>query len=188
VESHTSVALCSIVLRKRFGVTAKIAPFRLGEDGVGVGDDWPETLLLIGDKAVTTAMPEGRYPHQLDLGEAWKELTGLPFVYAVWMCRAGEEGLSSVRSACDVLARQIRRNAMRLPWIVAARSAEHGWDRRRASEYLGRLLRYEVGEGEREAVGAFLREAHTLGLVPSDAHRWAPVERAGAQAVASGTD
>ena len=43
-----------------------------------------QSVLLIGDKVVTDAPPEERYPYQMDLGAAWKELTGLPFVYAVW--------------------------------------------------------------------------------------------------------
>ena len=43
--------------------------------------------LLIGDKVVCEE-PRG-LPYQLDLGEAWKELTGLPFVFAAWMARAG---------------------------------------------------------------------------------------------------
>ena len=48
--------------------------------------------LLIGDKVVTDAPPTDRYPHQMDLGEAWKDLTGLPFVYAMWMCRGPRTG------------------------------------------------------------------------------------------------
>ena len=42
-------------------------------------------MLLIGDKVVTRE-PRGM-GFQLDLGAAWKELTGLPFVFAVWMVR-----------------------------------------------------------------------------------------------------
>jgi len=177
-ESHTSVALCSVILSKQFGIRPAVRPFTLDDATEG----WPETVLLIGDKAMTTALPEGRYPHQLDLGEAWKKLTGLPFVYAVWMCRPGEETSRPIRTACDVLERQVRRNAMRLPWIVASRAPEHGWDRQRASDYLGKLLRYEIGAPEREAVAAFLAEAARLALIGSPDHHWAEAP------AAAGTD
>lgn len=43
-----------------------------------------EASLLIGDKAL---MAEKKYKYVLDLGLAWKKLTGLPFVFAVWVCR-----------------------------------------------------------------------------------------------------
>src|SRR5947209_1311751 len=41
--------------------------------------------LLIGDKVVCEEPKE--LPYQLDLGEAWKRMTGLPFVFAAWMAR-----------------------------------------------------------------------------------------------------
>ena len=44
------------------------------------GEGKPQAMLLIGDKVVTASPPATDYPHQLDLGEAWKTLTGLPFV------------------------------------------------------------------------------------------------------------
>src|SRR5665213_4630797 len=56
--------------------------------------------LLIGDKVVCDE-PAG-LPHQLDLGGAWKDLTGLPFVFAAWMARAEtqlRDLLSSLRDA-----------------------------------------------------------------------------------------
>lgn len=38
--------------------------------------------LIIGDRALLMAK---RYPYQYDLAEEWKKLTGLPFVFAVWV-------------------------------------------------------------------------------------------------------
>src|SRR5262249_20813210 len=89
-ESHTSVALAKLVLAQQYG-RGDVELVNFDARSLRAGDDdknWPETLLLIGDKVVTDAPPAERYPHQVDLGEAWKALTGLPFVYAVWMCRA----------------------------------------------------------------------------------------------------
>jgi chorismate dehydratase len=144
----------------------------------GGEDPWPEAVLLIGDKVVTDAPPAERYPHQMDLGAAWKELTGLPFVYAVWMCRAGEEGSAKVRAAAAVLDRARRHNGTRLGWIVEGRAAEKGWPRDLAATYLGEYLHYGVGDAEREAVEKFVRWAGEMGVVGGGGVRWAGGESA----------
>ncbi|MCH7792059.1 MAG: menaquinone biosynthesis protein [Planctomycetes bacterium] len=168
IESHTSVALCRVILERVFGVRPGIEPFDLR-----AGHDWPETILVIGDKAVTLDAPAGRYQHEADLGRSWKDLTGLPFVYATWMCRTDELDTPRVRTAAMVLDRQRRRNATRLGWIVSARASSHGWSREHAGEYLGSVLRYRVGEREREAVARFLDECLALDLLESPSHEWA---------------
>jgi chorismate dehydratase len=38
--------------------------------------------LIIGDRALEK---RNQYPYIYDLGSAWKEMTGLPFVFAVWV-------------------------------------------------------------------------------------------------------
>src|ERR1700728_822162 len=81
-ESHTSVALARIVLGERYG----IHPEFINLPGPNSG---AEAMLLIGDKVVSDE-PSGM-AHQLDLGAAWKELTGMPFVFAVWIARGGVE-------------------------------------------------------------------------------------------------
>ena len=45
-----------------------------------------DAQLAIGDLGLQRA---GRFPYQLDLGFAWKEWTGSPFVYAAWLVREG---------------------------------------------------------------------------------------------------
>ncbi|MFN0134459.1 MAG: menaquinone biosynthetic enzyme MqnA/MqnD family protein [Phycisphaerales bacterium] len=177
-DSHTSVALCRIVLAERYGIVPGIIPFdareRVPVSG-GPTAEWPDALLLIGDKVVTESPPADRYPHQLDLGEAWKELTGLPFVYAAWMCRSDRVGDPAIADAVALLDRQRRRNLARIDWIIDRRAPEHRWPIELARRYLGALLRYELGRREAEAIGEFLQRAARLGVV----------ERARAAAVAS---
>jgi chorismate dehydratase len=176
VESHTSTALCQIVLERLHGTRPEVVDFdareRIERTPSGAAERpteeqaWPETMLLIGDKVVVDAPPDEEYPHQLDLGLAWRHLTGLPMVYAMWMCRAGEAGDRRVQLAADLLDRQRRRNATRLDWIVSRRACEHGWPLERARRYVGSMLRFEVGAREIEAVRVFLEEAARAGLAP----------------------
>lgn len=169
-DSHTSVALARILLDRSFGVRPEVVAFEARDPDWASG---PETVLLIGDKVVTDAPPADRYPHQLDLGDAWKGLTGLPFVYAMWMCRADRAGEQVIATGAAVLDRQRRRNRMRLDWIVARHASAHRWPEDLAREYLGTLLRFEVGEREREAVERFVSEASALGLTERTELVWA---------------
>ena len=78
VESHTSVALVQVLLAERTGRRPAVTPFP------GPSAETPESVLLIGDKVARLAPPASTHPHRVDLGLAWKELTGLPFVFAAW--------------------------------------------------------------------------------------------------------
>ncbi|MGN6366864.1 MAG: menaquinone biosynthetic enzyme MqnA/MqnD family protein, partial [Phycisphaerae bacterium] len=92
-DSHTSVMLAQVILWKRYGVRVEMRAWSAenqessskNQEGGGA-----EALLLIGDKVVNAAPDGGVYRYQLDLGEEWKKLTGLPFVFALWMMRREE--------------------------------------------------------------------------------------------------
>ncbi len=178
-DSHTSVALARIILAERFGATPAVVPF---DAGSAQPDDWPESVLLIGDKVVSGGVPTSGYPHQLDLGEQWRELTGLPFVYAVWACKASAAGDERVTAAAALLDRQRRRNEARLDRIVTDRAPGKHWPTDLARGYVGELLRYDVGPREREAVGEFLKRAAAIGAAPGVEPVWADTEHAGAGA------
>lgn len=174
-DSHTSVTLARMLVAERRGDgrVPEVVEFDVDEHRARLVDaaehasepEWPEALLLIGDKVVTDSPPAMLYPHQLDLGEAWQAWTGLPFVYAVWMCRAERAGDPMIATGSAVLDRQRRHNATRLAWIVASRAPVRGWPRDLAEEYLSRRLRYEVTAAHRESIERFFDEAHGLGLI-----------------------
>lgn len=178
-DSHTSAALMQVILHRRDHLRPRIFDFDArermltGASSTASTNSQPDALLLIGDKVVTDPPSAADYPHQLDLGEAWKQLTGLPFVYAAWMCRAGDETSLAVRTAADVLDRQRRHNATRLSWVVASHAADRHWPADTAAEYVGHLLKYNLDAPEREAIDKFIAWAHQLGLCPSPRVTWA---------------
>lgn len=175
-DSHTSVALARVILAQRFGVRPTTVAFdareRVPVSDVHDSDGWPETLLLIGDKVVTDSPPAIRYPYQLDLGEAWKDWTGLPFAYAVWACRDADRADPRIAAAATVLDRQRRRNAARLDWIVARRASELRWPDDLARAYFGECLRFEVTPSVRTAAQRFIDEAAGEGIVPPTRLGW----------------
>lgn len=180
-DSHTSVVLCRLLLRALHGIRPRVIDFdareRIALDGASdpgkeLDEAWPQTVLLIGDKVVTDSPPAVRYPFQLDLGEAWKELTGLPFVYAMWMCRADRAEEERILHAAALLDRQLKHNRTRIDWIVSTRAPEHRWPEDLARRYLGSLLRFSVGRREREAVEKFFQMAGADGLIGPYIPRW----------------
>ncbi len=85
-SSLTSTYLVKILLEKGRNVT----PVYLYEDVTSerLAEEEVQGFLLIGDEALR-AKATRRFPYVLDLGEGWKELTGLPFVFALWAVRKG---------------------------------------------------------------------------------------------------
>lgn len=169
-DSHTSVILARVLLKRLYSVRPEVQP--LDTKSIG-GAEAPETLLLIGDKVVTSPPEAVRYPHELDLGAAWKELTGLPFVYAMWMCREEDARSPGIQTATVVLERQRLHNRSRIDWLTQHRTSTTRWPLDVAQTYLGGLLRYAVGEREREAVVEFLGMAAEDGLLPARVPQWA---------------
>lgn len=142
VASRTSVRLLELLLAER-GVRAQLRPMEsrfLGR--------LPDHFLLIGNPAIERrqkGLPEHRIE---DLGEAWRQLTGLPFVFAVWALRADRfraEALERLRLAK-------REGVAAIPAIVRERSEfDEGFRRR----YLGGYIRYDLGDREKRAIQLF---------------------------------
>lgn len=201
-DSHTSIALARVLLKERYGIDPAITDFNAREHmpvwlsgashagpnalpSEGTEDGaWPEAMLLIGDKVVTDSPPAVRYPHQLDLGEAWHAMTNLPFVYAAWACRTGEESSPRVIHAARLLDRQLRHNLTRIDWIITRRAGEHRWPLDLARQYLGHLLRFQIGPREQAGAAAFAARAHALGIADAPAPRWASLDTPGHHASA----
>ncbi len=166
IESHTSVALCRLLLAERTLTKVTIEPFRV--DGV----TWPEAVLMIGDKVITTPLPEGVYTHQLDLGAAWFDLTKLPMVYAVWACLAERCDEPWVRVAASLLDHQRRHNATRLALLAARRAADHGWPTTTAITYFTEHMCYDLDERAARGLTEFVRRGARAGVLPENPVRW----------------
>ena len=85
-KSDTSVALLKLLFSRRFSLQPRyrVADYHLS------GSRWPDgaaAVLAIGDDALQLRKnPEVKMA--LDLGAAWHDWTGCPFVFAVWALRS----------------------------------------------------------------------------------------------------
>ena len=165
IDSHTSVSLVRILMTECHAKQSEIVAFDTLQEAASADQSADhEAMLLIGDKVVTNAPPKSTYPYQLDLGEAWKRLTGLPFVFAVWQARAGWD----LGALPERLAAQRRLNAERIDAIAEKHAESHGWEFGIARQYLGRVLSYAVGPKELQAMERFAQLCKQHGLIAND--------------------
>ena len=101
-----------------------------------------------------------RYRH--DLGDAWKRLTGEPFVFAVWAARPGVLDDSVV----ERLNRRFWDGLARRHQIVAEWSQDHGVERARVAEYLDERIQYNLNRAAWNGMQEFFRVASNRGLLP----------------------
>lgn len=80
-HSLTSVQLLKILLREYWKVTPALPAATEGYIDHIAGSTGG---LVIGDRAIRL---NSKFPYVYDLAEAWKSMTGLPFVFAAWITR-----------------------------------------------------------------------------------------------------
>jgi chorismate dehydratase len=152
-DSHTSVALARIVLARLYGIRPTFVDLAAG----AVTSD--TALLLIGDKVVCEE-PKS-LPHQLDLGDAWKRLTGLPFVFAAWIAREGVD----LRDLPERLELAKRDGLAHLDEIIQRYAVPRGWPADVAHRYLAEYLKFDVGAEHVSAIEKFHQFAFEEGLI-----------------------
>jgi chorismate dehydratase len=142
-DSRTSVALARVVLAEKFGIRPTFVD-------LVKGDDRPvDARLLIGDKVVCEEPPG--FDHQLDLGHAWKEMTALPFVFAIWTARKGVD----LRDLPQRLEHARHEGLKNVDKIIKRDALRRGWPAGMALQYLTLYLKFNVGERELEAIRLF---------------------------------
>ncbi|HEV2291195.1 MAG TPA: menaquinone biosynthesis protein [Gemmatimonadales bacterium] len=163
-SSHTSVLLLELLCRHRWSVTPRFASVRAEPSDLGALEAFPhDAVLVIGDAALLLAA-QRRYPHAVDLGAAWKDWTGLPFVFAVWAAR---------RSADPDAARTVHRHLLEsrawglahLDELAQDAASATGVDPAVCRAYLG-TLDYALGSRHLEGLTTFFRRLAQDGLVP----------------------
>lgn len=139
--SRTSNALARILLTQRYGLKVEM---------VNPSEPGPiDAEVMIGDRALRS---EPARCGDLDMAKEWKAMTGLPFVFAVWACRAGDprkaEYTRMVRRVCDA-------GVAALPEIIAVESCRLGLSRKRCEEYFSKCIHYKLGRRETQAIALF---------------------------------
>jgi cyclic dehypoxanthinyl futalosine synthase len=158
LSSRTSVVLARLVLRAR---NQGREPRLLGaapRDAIAAVSG-SRGALIIGDPALDI---EGRFPHALDLGAAWWEMTGLPFVFAAWCGRPGALSAEDER----LLAHSKAAGLERRDAIADEHAGATGLPAASLRAYLRDSIRYDLGDDERRGLERFYDDAASAGLLP----------------------
>jgi len=140
--SLSSLNLLKVTLAKR-GLSPRIEPL---DDYARAAEE--DAVLLIGNPGLEfLRSPHG---HQiLDLGQAWQDDTGLPFVYAAWAIRRDQRppglGQTLLQAKRDGLAK--------LDEIIATHPE---FDAELRAAYLCEHIRFDLGEREKQGVARFV--------------------------------
>jgi cyclic dehypoxanthinyl futalosine synthase len=170
LSSRTSVVLARLVLRHRRGGREPRLVGCLPREAIETVRG-PRGALVIGDPALEI---EGRFEHVLDLGQAWWEWTGLPFVFAAWCGRAGALSADDER----LLQAAKRLGLDRRDALADEHAARTGLAAASLRAYLHDAIRYDLGESERKGLERFYDEAAGAGLLPKARVRFFDDDRA----------
>ena len=117
-----------------------------------------DAAILSGDKGM---MADGSGLHVMDLGREWREMTGLPFVWALWV---GGEGLTPELSG--YLADAERWGAEHIAEVVAETVPQCGWGFEDCDRYLRHTMNYQITEAHLAGLSKYRELLLKHGFIP----------------------
>lgn len=164
--SRTGVLLAELVLRDRYGVRPEFytCPPDLTEMLLEA-----DAAVLIGDVALRALFEAPKRGLVVtDLGQAWREWTGLPMVFAVWAARRSfaEKHPGLVKEVHEAFLRSRDLCLAELDDVAASASRWEPFDAATLASYF-RVLDFSLGARQIEGLREFARRVTELGQVPA---------------------
>jgi chorismate dehydratase len=163
-SSMTSVALVELLFQHIWKAAPAFVPgdAELG-DVARFADDPSAARLVIGDAALRLRGSTA-YPYQYDLGLVWKQWTGLPFVFAVWVAQRTTPVADALRVHAGLIASRDWGLA-HLDVLAAQAEASTGITRATCLAYLSGLD-YRLSYPHLAGLTEFFRRLVLAGQVP----------------------
>lgn len=139
-ESRTSNALIQVLLFQYFGGNHDISFTANGEE--------TDAAVMIGDKALCESQTDYTY----DLSDMWSRQTNLPFVFAVWACRADMLDRTNISS---ILRKTKEKGCDNISVLSRYHSERLNLDPDYVQHYLTECLYYDIGPREVESMKLF---------------------------------
>lgn len=171
-SSMTSVALLELLFEHVWRCRPEFVPGDAELADMSRFEEEPhEARLVIGDAALRLyddAAHGGpwavRYPHRVDLGSAWKEWTGLPFVFAVWVAQRTTPVHRALAAHASLIASRDW-GLQHLDALAAQAAAATGVSHRACAEYFAGLD-YRLSYPHLAGLTEFFRRLVLAGRVP----------------------
>ena len=140
----------------RTGLPRRVRP---AADNIPMFPSTHRGRLLIGDQAIHFRQAHAGDVRFWDLGEQWKNLIGLPFVYALWLIRPEVPDAKTIANRLRALCNE---NLTNLERLIAA---EEDFDSQFCSRYYRKHLRFSFGEKENKGLRTFAHLCEKHGLL-----------------------
>lgn len=171
-SSMTSVALLELLFSHVWHARPEFVPGDAEVDDIArFAGEAHEARLVIGDAALRlhdAAAQDGPwpqlYPHRYDLGAIWKQWTGLPFVFAVWVAQRSTPVHDSMAAHASLLASRDWGLA-NLPTLARQAAESTGVGEDRCLDYLSGLD-YRLSYPHLAGLTEFFRRLVVAGRVP----------------------
>ncbi len=151
------------VLTRLVWPASELPEFRSVADGEDPRASFADAWLRIGDAALREfAAPHA--PPVFNPSQAWRDLTGLPFVFALWVARPGVE----LEEHRESFVRSRVQGAAALEELAARAAREWKLPEELCLHYLGEECLYEPGRDLVPALRAFRDRAAGAGLARGD--------------------
>ncbi|GAA1845169.1 menaquinone biosynthetic enzyme MqnA/MqnD family protein [Asanoa iriomotensis] len=163
--SRTGVLLAQMLLAQRYGVTPKY--FRCPPDVTQMLLE-ADAAVVIGDVALRAMYEAPRRGLTVtDLGQAWREWTGLPMVFAVWAARRdfAERHPGQVKEVHEAFLRSRELCLSELDEVATAAARWEPFDAATLASYF-RVLDFSLGERQIAGLREFARRAAIAGEAP----------------------
>ena len=163
-SSRTSVALLELLCRDVWKIRPHFVEARAEATDLDHLSELPhDAVLVIGDPALLLAARQ-TYPVKIDLGDAWKNWTGLPFVFAVWAARRAADP-AAVRRGHRALLASRDWGLAHLDLLATAAATACNVPRATCLEYLSGLD-YALTYKHLAGLTDFFRRLAARGVVP----------------------
>ena len=168
-KSHTSIALLKLLFSRKYEITPhyRVTDYHMD------GSPWPDgakAVLAIGDDALRL-QKNPAVTLTLDLGAAWHEWTGHPFVFAVWALRHGSlskrDGQLHQAHATLLEARDYGLNHLE---DIATAVGQCSWfSRQECVQYL-KTIEYDLDSDKQAGLRLFFDMLHETGELSRRVH------------------
>jgi chorismate dehydratase len=166
-SSMTSVALLELLFENIWHAKPRfVAGDAEIRDVVEAIDTAADARLVIGDAAlVLGSSHRERYPHVYDLGQMWKDWTGQPFVFAVWVAQRSTDVKEALVTHAGLIASR-NWGLRHLPELAEQAHEATGVKREVCVEYLSGLD-YGLSYSHLAGLTEFYRRLVERGRIPN---------------------
>ncbi len=156
ISSMTSVVLTKIILAERYEIKPE---FIAAEPDIRKMLASADAALVIGDAALFRTESAG--VNYLDLAEEWRDMTGLPFVFAVW---AGREGALTLDDTQAIISSK-NLGLDNIDAVCRAAASEYNADFGLVKSYLTDNIQFNLGEEEIAGMRQYFELAYFHGAL-----------------------